>query len=53
MKTETQQEREKRCHDECESYYSLFEITEQELEWFHKGVNMGAKCVDSGDKIDA
>lgn len=53
MKKETQQEREARCHDECEAYYSLSKMTEQELIWFHKGINIGAKWVDSGDKIDA
>lgn len=50
-KHETQEEREKRCHADCDFYYSLCDMTESERKWFHKGVEIGAKWVDSGDKI--
>jgi hypothetical protein len=50
-KKETQDQREDRCHKESEEYYSLSTISKSELYWFHKGVEMGAKWVDSGDRI--
>lgn len=50
-KTETQTEREARCHTECEAYYTGLPMTEQDRVWLHRGIEAGAKWIEGGDRI--
>jgi hypothetical protein len=48
---ETQEQREARCHAECEAYYAELPMTEQERVWLHRGIEAGAKWIEEGDRI--